>query len=287
MHKKIIAISMFAALAAGMAHATVLQNGVLAVGVDDGGAIIDQTAGLGLAYDRSGHGDYSKDILWPGTAFGFASIGVGSAFDTAGGEFNMGGNPFNFATTASTATSLSQSGSYNGLDLLQSVSLSGNTVHFSITFSNHSGAGISNVAYATGSDPDPDYYAPGGEFSSFNSQTGSGSGTAAGVLSGITLSLADASNGNVHGLISSSYPWSVDPYGLSGNPSANWGNTEGALALGYNLGTLADGQSITLAYDYSVTAVPEPETWALTGMGLVGLVAGRKRLLQRGLRRIG
>ncbi|KPC55311.1 PEP-CTERM sorting domain-containing protein [Amantichitinum ursilacus] len=276
MHKTVLALSLLAALSAPLAHATVLQNGTLQVGIDDGGAIIDQTALIGLAYDPSGKGNYANDLLWPGVAFGFTSVGVGGSYDTAGGEFYQGANPFGYSLVSTSATSLTQAGAYNGLGLLQTVSLSGSTVHFTVTLTNTTAASIDGVTYAVGADPDLNYYS-GGEFETTNSKNSSGSGSAFGALSGITLTLADVSTGSIKGLISSQYPWSVDPYALSGASDFTAGTDDLDLALGFNLGSLGAGQSVTLAYDYTLAAVPEPETYAMMGLGLVALMAARKK----------
>ncbi|GAB7126900.1 hypothetical protein JCM19000A_14070 [Silvimonas sp. JCM 19000] len=276
MHKQVLALSLLAALCAPLAQAYVLQNGTLQVGVDDGGALIDQTAMLGLTYDPSGKGNYGNDLVWPGVAFGFSSLGVGGSYDTTGGEFYQGTNPFGFSITGSTASTLTQQGSYNGLGLLQTVSLDGGTVHFTVTFTNTTDADINQVAYAVGTDADLNYYS-GGEFETTNTQNSAGSGSAYGALSGLKLTLSDVSSGGVSGLISSQYPWSIDPYELSAASSFTSGTDDLDLALGFNLGTLAAGQSVTLAYDYTLAAVPEPETYAMMGLGLVALLAARKK----------
>jgi len=60
-------------------------------------------------------------------------------------------------------------------------------------------------------------------------------------------------------------------------------NSDSSISLGYDLGSLADGASVSFGYTYTFAApVPEPETYAmlLAGLGLMGFMARRRK--QRG-----
>ncbi len=65
---------------------------------------------------------------------------------------------------------------------------------------------------------------------------------------------------------------------ISINLSVN--NSEISYNLAYDLGTVANHQSVSFGYEY-VMAVPEPETYAmlLAGLGLIGFSARRRRVM--------
>ena len=50
------------------------------------------------------------------------------------------------------------------------------------------------------------------------------------------------------------------------------------IYLGYDIGTIAAGGTASLSYDYVLSAIPEPETYAmfLAGLSLMGFMARRR-----------
>ena len=57
-------------------------------------------------------------------------------------------------------------------------------------------------------------------------------------------------------------------------------NSDSSISLGYSLGDLADGSSVSFGYTYTfANPVPEPETYAmlLAGLGLVGFMVRRRK----------
>jgi hypothetical protein len=60
----------------------------------------------------------------------------------------------------------------------------------------------------------------------------------------------------------------------------NYGFADHSINLAYDLGTIANHQSVSFGYEY-IMAVPEPETYAmlLAGLGLIGFSARRRRMM--------
>lgn len=64
---------------------------------------------------------------------------------------------------------------------------------------------------------------------------------------------------------------------LTAQGVGNYGFADHSINLGYDLGTIANGHSVTIGYEY-IMAVPEPETYAmlLAGLGLIGFSLRRR-----------
>lgn len=277
---------LFICCAGTVSAATTLTGNYLKVGVSDSGALIDFATGTGVKYDPSGRGDFAgvNDILMPGLPFAFYSIGVNGQSATASSLLRN--NPFSSVTAGSsvggTQFAVTAGGNYGGLSITQVLSFGVNssTLHSSIVLTNTSNYTMHSVAYAVGLDPDQDATGQKG-FETTNVVQGHGpesSVWAYGRKSDIWVTLSSTSGWEkTRAGISSD--WITDPYSLIYMPR-NDGSGDNSISLAYNLGELRPGEQVSLGYDYAFArAVPEPETYAMLGMGLglIGLMRMRSR----------
>jgi hypothetical protein len=281
--KKALLPLLLSALFSANASALVLDNGYLKVGINDSGALIDHSAYVGIQYDPSGTGNYGAiDFLTPGTPFAFSSLGVNGSYTSSNaneGTNNFGSTSTNLSSLAGTPLAVTSGASFAGLSFVQVVQYAANssTIHVSLTFSNNSGSALSNVVYATGFDADQDSNTFG-SFDTLNSILGQGTSAgvaAAGSASGYSISLLNSS-GWASTTASVSSGWVTNPYTLSSG--LNDGNGDNTVALAYDLGNFAAGQTKTIAYDIAITAVPEPSGYAmlLAGLGMLGFMVRRR-----------
>lgn len=283
-------LSVVLALGAQSAMADVTVSGdYLKFGVGSNGSLIDFGSFTGLQFDPTGMGNFSSgiDFLTPGIPFAFYSIGVNGSSATAGaGGAN---NPFGSVTgtfnAAGTSFVITSGGTYSGLKVSQTITfdLDSKVVHTAVLLKNISGGTLNNVVYGTGFDPDQDVYA-GGSSVTMNQILGQGLAAeveAFGPTTGYNVSLRNTSGwANTVASISvgGSGGWVTDPYVLSG-AVMNGGNGDNAISLGYSFGNLGAGKEIAIGYDLTVSAVPEPETYAMmaAGLGLLGMMSRRRR----------
>ena len=289
MKKTLLSLAVSTLLAAyaapAMADVTLIGD-YLKVGVNDGGSLINFATLTGLQFDPTGTGNFNSthDIITPGNPFAFYGIGINGDYAVAGG--GLSANPFHSVTFSASGNgnnfALTVGGTYKGLQIQQTLSFAkdSNVIHTTVVLTNTTTASLNDVVYGVGLDPDQDAYA--GSHNTQNSILGQGvdaSVSATGPLSNVAITLSNtsgwaATNANVS-------HWTTNPYDLTG-PVINSGNGDSIINLGYNLGSIAAGSQRSLGYDYtisSVSAVPEPGTYGmmLAGIGLLGLVARRKR----------
>ena len=135
---------------------------------------------------------------------------------------------------------------------------------------------------------DPDQDIPGlGTFATTNKITGIGGSAAVTAFSAATpVTLANSTGAGaflVKAFINvGDCCTAVDgATALAGGQALGFTNYgDDSISLGYDLGTIADGSTVSFGYTYTfATPVPEPETYAmlLAGLGLMGFVARRRQ----------
>lgn len=276
-----------AALASGMlapeparADSFDLTGSYLKVGVSDSGGLIDDNFNAGIKFDRQGTGDFSSnDFLRPGTPLEFYSLGMalgsGTVYNYAGYQ---SGNRLAATTSYADAYLSAQTNlSYNNLLLNQVLYFpsDGNTIHFQIFGMNLGSSKLSNVVYARGLDPDPDFYATG-SYDTVNTISGN-KVRAFGPYTGLYVELVDQTGGGVPTVDKNA---DTNPFNLL--VSHNPGDGDYTINLAWSIGDLDPGQTFEIDFDYvlgysSPTAVPLPSTILLLGSGLIGLGALKGR----------
>lgn len=200
----------------------------------------------------------------------------------------FGSNPLSASTTAAGA-SAATTFSFGGMNVFMLHALTqANQMATSVTLTNPLGGigSVAGVKWNVGFDPDQDI--PGmSTFATTNRIMGVGGAAAVTAFSAATpVTLANSTGAgaslvkafiNVGNCCSA-----VDgATALAGGQALGFTNYgDNSISLGYDLGTLADGSSVSFGYTYTfATPVPEPETYAmlLAGLGLMGFVARRRQ----------
>jgi len=266
------------AIAGSAAAADITLTGdYITLGVSNGGQLINHSTGTGLQFS-------SSDYLWPGTPFAFYSIGAGGSYNVAGG-FGYGNNPFGVTTTdvsgiVGSPFAVSSKGTAYGLSFTQTISFgqADKTVTVNVSFTNKGTSTVSNAVYAVGIDPDQGI-ATGDGYYTANTTANSGglAKVTAVALNGMSITMEDVGHSS-ESFASVSSGWSSNPYDLLTH--GNDGNGDYTIALAYKLGDINAGQTVSIAYTYTVAAVPEPETYGmlLAGLGLMGTLIRRRRI---------
>jgi hypothetical protein len=286
-NKIALAVACVVAGAPAFATPAAIQNGYVLAGISDYGTLgSDSATSPGILFDKTGAGSYGvNDFLTPGDPFeGFyVTSSAGSA-----GANNDGTSGFGFhSPTALSATSATWSGSSAAYSITNTYTLttaSGRSeiaIHTVLT--NTSGSDITGLEFLRTLDPDPDVNAYDSYFTN-NTVVSSSTACGSGPDSGQTICI-DADSSIAHKAGVSGPTWSQSPAAYLAGQNA--GDGDYAIGLAFDIGNLAAGQSVSLDYDYAAGAsigvvtpsVPEPENVALmlAGLGLMGVVARRRR----------
>lgn len=271
-----VAVALGAWLPQAHAVSTLVSNGG-AMGVQatiaDSGAF-DPAAAIGLRY-------FGREYVNIDTRSSWYWFSTGSSDLIA----QYGTNPLGATTASAAGGKASTTFAFGGWTFSQLVTaVAPNKLAVSVSLTNHTGASVSGAKWNVGLDPDQD---GSGLNSTWNTILGTGAAaavSAVGPLSHYMVTLANDTSAGA-ALIS---PYvhvgdccsAVDPDNpLIGTQAVGFTHLgDDSISLTYDLGTVANGQTVTFGYSYAF-AVPEPETYALmlAGLGAIALVVRRKR----------
>jgi len=237
---------------------------------------------LGLSYLGKEWINWGTHASWSWLTSSLTPLGV----NTDGGA-----NPLGATILGSNPTSFVINGNLggtSGLSFVQLVSLnSSNQLGVTVQLINNSGKDITGVKWGVGLDPDINL-SVGGGYNTLNTILGQGTNAAVsafGDLAGQKLTLANttsASAFDIAAYIGNDCCTPVDPAAaILGAQSLGFSNNaDDSISLAYNIGTIGARKTISFGYSYTITAVPEPETYAmlLAGIGMIGFVGFRRNL---------
>lgn len=281
-----ILLACVASVASVAAYATpvTIQNGSVQAGVSDYGTLgSDSNTEPGIQFDPSGTGNYgSGDFLTPGNPFeGFYITADGGDLSWCS---NNNGDCGNFAMTSPTATSAtsatwtatSSDGALSVTNVYTLTTVGGKSViSIATTLTNLSGATMNGIQFLRTLDPDQDSYTFGTPNTN-NTVLSAGQVCATGPNSGLAVCL-DTSSPYTHNAGVSDWDTSPADY-LAGT---NQGNGDNTIGIGFNLGGLDAGQSLTFDYGYAIgstlaiasaSSVPEPSGLGMFSLGALGLL---------------
>lgn len=273
---------------AANATPTVIQNGNVKAGVSDAGTLGSNDSNPpGLLYDPTGTGTYgNNDFLTPGTPF------EGFYITMDGGDVNFCSNndescsdfaatsPTSLTGTSATWTATTTNGALTVTNLYTLTTVNGKSViTITTTLLNNSGVTMNGIEFLRTLDPDPDYNTFG-DYNTNNTVVSNDSACAAGQSTNETVCISYSGPLTHKAGVSDSSDWDTDPADwLAGQ---NGGNGDFSIGMGFDLGDLANGDSITFTYGYGVgttlasagggASVPEPSGLGMFGLGALGLL---------------
>jgi hypothetical protein len=304
--KLAFALATVTAAAPAMAQ-VVLEGNYIRVGVGREGTLgVGGNTSPGLIHDPSGTGSFnpSTDYITPGSPHeGFSLVSDQFSF---GYNDNYGGGSFgNSAPTLLTgaaangyANAASWSGGNSFLNISNSYFFNDGDERILVVTTITALSNLSNLAFARSVDPDS------GTTTSINQRGNSLFGVndfvgSASASNGRTLALVNLNGDALEHTtqINESCCSNINPYNVLSHTGGDLGLTstgDHGLNLGYRIGTLSAGNSVTLNYAYAVGtridvvggtpgAVPEPATWAMmiAGFGVAGGALRRRRREER------
>jgi len=264
-----------------------LSNGSISANLDANGNF-DVSATPGLSYNGTEFVNQGTFSSW----YWLTTTSPAGSFLAQYGTGPVGTTTTAGVPTGEAATTLFIGGS-NGLRVRMDHSLTtANQMASTITITNMLGGGaINGIYWNVGLDPDQDV-AGFGSFATKNQITGVGGAAAVTAYSNnglAPITLANSTGAGAYVVKSfinvGDCCSAVDgATAIAGGQALGFlDNSDSSISLGYSLGNLNDGQSVSFGYTYTFAApVPEPETYAmlLAGLGLMGFMARRRK--QRG-----
>lgn len=298
-HKKIVGATLLGLCLPFSAQAVAtLEDGYVMAGVSDYGTLgSNKQTSPGILFDPTGTANYgTNDLLLPGTPYeGFFITSSGGNYQstnikvtgplTSFATFGLTQN----ATNSVTATSTSLDGLLGISSLYTLTTVSGRAaIEITTTLVNHSTAALNDLAFLRALDPDPDY-SSNGSYDSVNVVLSADQACAEGAISTQAICIFSTSTFSHQSGVSTSL-WEVSPASYLGG--INGGNGDNLIGVGFNLGTLGAGGSLTFTYGYALGetlaiastlptgggTVPEPATALLVASGLLGIAGSRWRL---------
>lgn len=297
---KLGAVAVIALLGTTAATATpiALTGNYIKVGISDRGTLgSNGSASPGLLHDPKGTRNFGvNDYLTPGSPHDgyslFTNQGNGSA-DNNGASQAFGFRSPTLVTGSGNAASWS--GSNGVANITNAYSFRDGDQRILVKTTITALKDLTGVAFSRSIDPDPDVNTFG-SFSTVNQRGNSLFGiddfvSGSGPRTGLTLALINL-NGSTFAhstQINSSCCSNINPFNVLNHTGGDTGLSstgDYGLNLAYNIGDLANGNSVTLTYAYAVgdkvettgSGTPEPETWALmlVGFGFVGATMRRR-----------
>ncbi len=279
--KKVVAAALLTLALPISAFATAtLQNAYVLAGVSDYGTLgSNGNASPGILVDKDGTSSYGvNDFLTPGSPFeGFyvtSSSGSYAANNYGSSSFSTFALTQNSATSV-TATSTSSDGRLGVTNDYLLTTIGGRSaIEITTTLTNKSTSVLDSLAFLRTLDPDPDVNAFGSYYTT-NVVLSGDQACGTGPSTGQTICIfTSASYAHKAGVSSS---WTTSPAAYLGG--LDDGNGDYAIGIGFDLGSLAAGQSLTLTYGYALGAsrdvatgtVPEPTSALLIATGLIGM----------------
>ncbi|UJP04008.1 MAG: PEP-CTERM sorting domain-containing protein [Nitrosomonas sp.] len=249
--------------------------------IDDAG-YFSPAGSLGLSFlgrEYVNHGTFASN--WRLNANG----GAVAVADESIGSNPLGSTAFAVTGHVAIITNLGVGGGWN---IVETVSIPADGhVAVQVQLTNNTGATANHVQWGVGVDPDQGI--PGG--AGFNTgNTIDALGNLASVTAtssdGWLLTLRNTTSASAFAIAPYIDPSAccspVDPAVMLGAAQGigNYGFADHSINLAYDLGTIANHQSVSFGYEY-IMAVPEPETYAmlLAGLGLIGFSARRRRMM--------
>lgn len=282
---KAVALALCGAFVTGAQAAGVtISNGLTSATIDDAG-YFSSSSPTGMSFN-------GREFVNLGTWSSNWSLNANGASVAIADEVT-GSNPL--ATVAfgpivgsiSVVTNLGGGGGGWALTETVSIPTSGPTsghIAVTINLTNNTGADADHVQWGVGFDPDQGVPVGAG-FGTTNEilALGGDSAVKATSLDGYFVTLHNTTSAGAFSIAPYIDPLScctpVDPGVMlaAGQAVGSYGFSDSSINLAYDLGTIANGHSVSFGYEY-ILAVPEPETYAmlLAGLGLIGFSARRR-----------
>lgn len=269
------------------ASAVTIQDGFVQAGVNNYGTLgSGDTTPPGILYDPTGTGSYGiNDFLTPGDPFeGFYITGASGFSFGCNNDFGCydgtSSSPTSSSATSASWMGTSTDGALTITNTYTLTTLGGQSViAITTTLTNNTDGALSGLQFLRTLDPDPDVNAYG-SYDTNNSVLSNDQACGTGSFSGETICIYSFSS-LTHKAGVSGPGWSTDPSAyLAG---LNAGDGDYAIGIGFLLGDLGAGQSLTFDYGYGLgasldvasgggTSVPEPSGLAMFGLGLLALL---------------
>lgn len=263
-----------------------ISNGGLVARVNDAGTFASyfEVPGApvgtpGLSYNGTEFVNWGTPISWYWLEAGGASVA------------SLGSNPLGASTSTSGSGVVATTLSFGALSLTQTMrALTGGRLQVTVSIFNDSALAISGVKWGVGIDPDQGL-SNGTGFSTTNEILGQDSAasvratSAAGSAPSASITLKNDTSAAAFAIKAYVDPFvccsPVDPASAlaAAQLVGSYGYLDRSISLAYDLGTLDAFGTASIGYSYIMTAVPEPEIYAMmaAGLGLMGFVARRRK----------
>jgi hypothetical protein len=305
-HSVVASITCFGISSVAQASPVTLVGNFVKTAVNDRGTLgSGGTTSPGLLYDKTGTQNFGvNDYLTPGTPWDVFAVKTTQTGIKANNNADPWWQTYNDIAPSSGPTDLSSgttnkatwSGTYGNYFNIQNTYTFGmNDQRIDVKTTITALSDLTGVQFARAIDPDPDVNTFGSYFT-INGRGDAGAGLAdanwvhsVGPSTGLPLGLYTTSSVTHNTGVSGGY-WSNDPaFYLSGQ---NDGNGDYAIGLGFDIGSLMAGKTISLDYSYvmggslgTVDLPPGPSTvplpaalpLMLSGLGVLGLAARRRK----------